>query len=593
MKFFTRKSFFTNLAIMFISVFLPYILFNILLTSLWSREIKNKTFETDTTILSLAAQTFDTVLSDTTQIMALLEFDSNFDSALDSLNRSDTKISATHVLYLNSIWSNTSRVLLSKPYVKSAYLYLEKQPNIVFTNEGVRNIENLRETSWISAYRNQEPAISLWAESLKSNPNDPGNQTESIFLFRRVPILQWDTSNEGVMVVCLDRKYFDSLLSNFPMIDTKNIYILDDKNTQIYANSNSFAETYVSLDDISIAKSQRIVKSTPDGQFLVSVVNSKHFNWTYISAVPLSIVLKQLNVMIGTAIVFSCISLALCLFLSLFITISNYRPVKLMLRMINDYNEHNTIHQVEALSRDEYGYIIYNLLQTLIQKQEVEKKLSEEIILQKESSLLALQSQINPHFLYNTLETINWEAINQLGPDNSISKILLCMASNLRYITTNNCTLVTLKEDLNHLHNYIAIHEMMNADRIAFSFRIDPAALSTKIYKLLIQPLVENAIIHGMHNTKSGGQIRICIANQNGLLKVRVVDNGCGISREQLEEIRTQLSCSSFSGGEHLGLYNIDHRIKLKYGNKFGLQLKSKVNFGTVICFSLPLEKTV
>ncbi len=589
MKYFTKRSFITNLGIMFLCVVVPYIVSSVLFTNLWITETKDKAYESDTTMLSLAAQSFDNLLSDTTQIMALLEFDSNFTAALESLDRADTKISATHILYLNNVWSNTSRALLAKPYVKSAYLYLEKRPDIVFTNEGVRNIDNIRETSWINAYRDQDPNIKLWADRLVEDRSSTKNQAESIFLFRRVPILQWETTNEGVMVVSLDRKYFDSMFSNFLMINEKNIYILDDQNTQIYSNTISNAETYVSFNDIRVADSQRMVKSTSEEDFLVSIVNSRYFNWTYISAVPLSIVLKQLNGMINTTVIFSCISLSVCLFLTLFVTINNYRPVKLMLHMINEYNEHNTIHHVKASLNNEYGYIIYNLLQTFIKKQEIEKKLSEEIALQKESSLLALQSQINPHFLYNLLETINWEAIDLLGEGNTISKILLSMASNLRYITTNSYTPVTIQEDLDNLKKYIAIYQMMDPDRISFTFRIDPTILSIKVHKLLIQPLVENAINHGMSNTKAGGKIRISIKRVKGSLLAKVTDNGRGISKDKLEMLRNQLKDSSFPNNDHLGLKNVDDRLKLKYG-QLGLKLRSKPQLGTVVYFLLPVN---
>ncbi len=582
MKYFTKRSFITNLGIMFLCVVVPYVVSSFFLTYLWIDKTKDQAYESDTTMLSLAAQSCDNLLSDTTQIMALLEFDSNFTTALDSLNQADTKISATHLLYLNNVWNNTSRALLAKPYVKSAYLYLEKRPDIVFTNEGVRKIDNLRETSWIEAYQNQDPNINIWADSLGEN---------TIFLFRRVPILQWENTNKGVMVVSFDRKYFDSMFSNFLMINEKDIYILDDQNTQIYSNTSSNAETYVSFDDIRVADTQRMVKSTSKEDFLVSIVNSRYFNWTYISAVPLSIVLSQLNGMIKTTVVFSCILLSVCLFLTLFVTINNYRPVKLMLHMINEYNEHNTIHHVKASLNNEYGYIIYNLLQTFIKKQEVEKKLSEEIALQKESSLLALQSQINPHFLYNLLETINWEAIDLLGEGNTISKILLSMASNLRYITTNSYTPVTIREDLDNLKTYIAIYQMMDPDRISFTFRVDPSLLSIKVHKLLIQPLVENAINHGMSDTKEGGRIRISIKKVKGFLLAKVTDNGRGISKERLEILRSQLKDSAFPNNEHLGLKNVDDRLKLKYGTQFGLKLRSKPGKGTVVYFVLPINE--
>ena len=108
--------------------------------------------------------------------------------------------------------------------------------------------------------------------------------------------------------------------------------------------------------------------------------------------------------------------------------------------------------------------------------------------------MLALQSRINPHFLYNTLDAINWESIDQLGIGNSISKMLLCLSSNLRYITRKTDRFVTLQEELDNLQQYIALHELSTSNNISFEIDADEHLLDRSVPVLLLQPLVENAV---------------------------------------------------------------------------------------------------
>ena len=145
-----------------------------------------------------------------------------------------------------------------------------------------------------------------------------------------------------------------------------------------------------------------------------------------------------------------------------------------------------------------------------------------------------MQAQINPHFLYNTLEVINWEAIDLLGAGNNISQMLLCLSSNLRYITQKNGHLVALREELDNLAKYITLQKLFTDDKISFSFRIDNQLLESKVPKLILQPLVENALTHGLSNA-SCGIVRICIQERCGGVRIKVLDNGKGFSPEKLK----------------------------------------------------------
>jgi two-component system sensor histidine kinase YesM len=227
------------------------------------------------------------------------------------------------------------------------------------------------------------------------------------------------------------------------------------------------------------------------------------------------------------------------------------------------------------------------LIQTFIAKQEADQKLAAEKLLRKESSLLALQSQINPHFLYNTLDAINWESIDQLGIGNPISKMLLCLSSNLRYITRKTDRLVSLQEELNNLEQYITLHKLSTSNKVSFDIDVDKQLLDRSVPVLLLQPLVENAINHGLSNTPDGF-VKIRIAESNDKLLIEIQDNGCGFTSKRLQEIQTMLDSGELTGNDSLGIKNVDGRLKLLYGPECGLHIQSAPDCGCCIQILLP-----
>jgi len=568
---------------------MPIIMLNIYNFVYWSDYIKDDEIEKDTKFLSLAGQSFDTVLNDITQVVSLLEFDQLLLSAMEGLVESNGQISPTKYMYLSSVWGSTSRTLMAKPYIRSAYFYIENAKNFVFTTEGIRNIQDLADQSWLHSYNNQSKDIVYWTEVRDVELSVPSDtKSEVVSLFRKFPFLQGQEQSKGVIVVNLESKYFDSLVSNIPGIKYKKVYILDDKYSTIYKNCTDPFDTYIDVGDISDLNNKNIIKKVKNEEYLISSVQSNSFDWIYISIVPTKSLLSRLDSMTRVNNMVCLLSLVICIILSIFYTLKTYRPVKSMVNIITQYNSGKDISNFASSKDDEYGYIIFNMIKTFIDKNEFQNKLAEEKLLQNETQLCALQTQINPHFLYNILEILNWESIDLLGKDNTISEILIHLAGNLRYVTNYSNILVTIEEDTSHLKSYVYMLEILNQDRIKFLFNIDSDIKECKTMKLLIQPLVENAVIHGLSNSQAGGKVKISVKGKGSMVAISVVDNGCGMTKYKLLELREELSSKSLFDSQSLGLKNINQRIKLKFGEQYGISVSSKANFGTAIHISFP-----
>ena len=221
-------------------------------------------------------------------------------------------------------------------------------------------------------------------------------------------------------------------------------------------------------------------------------------------------------------------------------------------------------------------------------------KLREEQLIgdKKEMQFKMLASQINPHFLYNTLETIRMQAVRREEPE--IADSILLLSRTLRYVLGNiETTLVPLAKELEYTKTWLEIEKLRFGDRISYDFyldpEIDPAAIL--VIPMLLQPVAENAIIHGIETIKDKGHISFIIEQSGQDLIFLVRDNGRGISEEELEAVRERISDPEGKPGKSIGLNNISRRIRNYYGEEYGLEISSEPMKGTRVTIRIPVKR--
>lgn len=206
----------------------------------------------------------------------------------------------------------------------------------------------------------------------------------------------------------------------------------------------------------------------------------------------------------------------------------------------------------------------------------------------KKSELRVLQAQVTPHFLYNTLDAIVWLA--EARKNSEVIAITRALSDFYRISLSDGHDWITVAQEEEHLRGYLTIQKIRYRDILDYDIRIDPTLKNEMILKLSIQPLVENALYHGIKNRRGGGSITIDVRRQEGSLYVHVSDNGIGMAPERLRNLRDMLSGKEPSADSGFGLYSVDQRIKLYYDQPQGLKVDSALGQGTAISFSVPLN---
>lgn len=213
-----------------------------------------------------------------------------------------------------------------------------------------------------------------------------------------------------------------------------------------------------------------------------------------------------------------------------------------------------------------------------------QQKLYEMELLNQKISLMALQNQTNPHFLYNTLECIRSIAVAYGCKE--ISVISVSLSKIFRY-SVRGKDIVTFREELDAVKEYMKIIAIRFPDRIDAEYDIDETLLDKPCYKMIIQPIVENAVSHGVEKVSQKGRIVISV-HCDGDIFVRVSDNGAGMSREKLAEVTASLAAADDGDNSHIGLRNVNRRIELHYGKPYGVSVESSEGVGTDVTIRLP-----
>lgn len=239
-----------------------------------------------------------------------------------------------------------------------------------------------------------------------------------------------------------------------------------------------------------------------------------------------------------------------------------------------------------ALVEEAFNEMIHRVTKLIARIQQEERELYEMSVKQRKSELRALEAQINPHFIYNTLDSINWMAIEK--NEDEISSMLKTLADIMRYSTSGIETAVPLHVEVEYLRKYLELQRVRFNRSFNYHLNIDDAADDFPVYKLFCQPFIENAIIHGLGGCRGTGLLTVVIRRDGPYIFVSIKDNGLGISPDILDEILTNLDMDDPNMG--IGIHNAYHRMKIYYGSRFGsfhIESGDKHPKGTAISFKL------
>jgi two-component system, sensor histidine kinase YesM len=320
--------------------------------------------------------------------------------------------------------------------------------------------------------------------------------------------------------------------------------------------------------------------------------SNSQVNWKIIQYISYDSIYSGSKENIKFYLAFLFILLSVAVVVSYLFSIEISKPItKLHVAMQGVHRGDFRLVEGENKRKDELGFLVKSYNEMCTRLQESIKKQYVAQMNKKQIELKMLQAQINPHFLYNTLNLIS--SIAEFENIEEISTISNCLSDLFRY-NIKGREIVKLKEELEQVENYIYIQKMRFPNKFEIKYDIEPDLYEVSILKFLIQPIVENAIYHGLERKRNQGLLEITIKRADNNLKINIRDNGGGMTEEKMNSLNNKLRNSSnyFILGdkkESIGLQNVHYRIQDYYGEEYGIEVVSEVNYGTDVKISIPL----
>lgn len=406
--------------------------------------------------------------------------------------------------------------------------------------------------------------------------------------------IRYNRESVGVVMVDLDYEFIKKTYGVKPTTDSM-LYVLDEQDGYVYQSESEESPDALPLDMVvqinqSMKGRNDAVEQTIHGRSYIVVSRySEYTGWSTIALVPLDSLLTEStrirNLLAEVSIIVFIVILIVSHQISSRTTL-NIRRLKYMMSRVKDGNL--SFHKTEIKTKDEVG----QLYQVFIGMVEELKSLLEGIRMtekkKREAELTALQAQVRPHFLYNSLNTIKYLA--KLNGVPNIEEVSGSLIELMRGLLGNSNEFLTLQDELDYVNSYVSIVKYKYLEPIQVLTQIeDESLLQCKVLKLMLQPLVENAIMHGIGPTENGGQVLIRVYAEDQDVLIEVIDNGKGMAQEQVAELIGSLERNDASSRfSSMGIRNAHERIVRMFGEPYGLSLHSELGLYTKVGIRFP-----
>ncbi len=392
----------------------------------------------------------------------------------------------------------------------------------------------------------------------------------------------------GVMVIDLNYKYIENICENAQLGKNGYIYVIGNDKNIIYHPQQQLIYSGIKSELVEeMLKLDNTQTYLSDGS--TDKIYTKNYSsltgWSAVGVVNTSELIKNKSSIINFYVCLAGIAIIFASLIAMIISKAITRPVKILENTMHKVEEGDFSIQSKIVLNNEIGHLS-KTFNVMISK--IKLLMEDAVFIEKEkrkNEIKALQAQINPHFLYNTLDTIIWMSAG--GKNEEVVEVTSALARLFRTSISEGDNVVPLAVEIENIRSYLTIQKMRYKDKLSYRVEIPDELLNLKTPKLILQPIVENAVYHGIKMSPTGGEIRIGAAVSEKGLTVTVEDNGVGMSPEQIAQLFT--ADNHNHAGMGIGVINVNNRIKLCFGDEYGLFYHSREGKGTRVDIFLPI----
>lgn len=572
--------------VLFIQILIPLVLIGFLSYKNSESIIKENSTDYSRDILNMIQLRLGDYLENLTKISQDLLYEEKIYDVLKS--STDIEDPLKRFEFEDTVNSHLKMVVISRPEIRSLCIFAN-DGKIYYQDDNTKEAglkEEIPYFDMIEEARRQKgkPTIHVVSEN---------KRVKNIYLVRQIN--DRDSFKElGLLVMHIKKELLDEVYQGLTG-NLQNIIILSADKELIASRDYEDLAIYSGvLNKIDGDIGEKIEEES--GVF-VSYITLKNIGWKIVAYVALDELYKDANTLRKNIIMLCLVVIVILTMLTLLIAVDIVKPINRLVNGMKKVQAGESNVRIQVDRQDELGFLNKAFNEMSSEIHHLVNWVYREQLTRKEAELKALQSQINPHFLFNTLEAINWMA--QLNNVPEISSTVSDLSDLMEASIGRDDRLITIKEEFSYADKYISLQKRRFGDRIELVKNIQPVVNGVKIPRLLIQPLIENAVYHGIERTRGKGVITLNAIEieKERCIDIEVIDNGAGMETEDLEQLNERLSLDNdtyFKGlsnkkSRSIGIENVNRRIKLFYGENYGLKIKSEVGKFTKVVVTIPI----
>ncbi|MFC5648587.1 sensor histidine kinase [Paenibacillus solisilvae] len=405
--------------------------------------------------------------------------------------------------------------------------------------------------------------------------------------------------DNGVILIDLSMESLENIVKKAKLSETTGVLLLNEEGRMMFAGKAS-----PHIDELQPSLLRQMSRA-PNGSFDVEIAGNRYLlsystlevtGWKSVTLTPYSELNKSGKSMLAVYLLLAVAALALAVLMAYLLSKKIFLPIQHLKKGIVQVKQGNFNVMLEPTTQDELGQLVFSFNGMVDTIKRLIAENYEEQFARKNAEFKYLQSQINPHFIYNTLQIVSGMAAVHKVPE--IGTVTKSLAKMLRYGINMQQSTVPVRDEIENVVCYMGIQKLRFRGYFDYDLDIDEQIYSYSVVKLILQPIVENSITHGLEEKENGGRVRLSGRVDNGELRLEVYDNGIGMTPEEIERVLTSVydpdrEVARLSrSGHSIGLRNIHARIRLMYGAPYGLELDSRKNEWTRVIIRLPIRES-
>ncbi len=578
-----RTSLIVSFSVLILSALLVFLFVSLNYTQ---DRILNNSISYTTQIIDLINHDIDSYIDYMENISLLV---SNNNDVQQYLFAQTTSPEQQKTLY-GRIQAQFKTVIESRSDISNIVVFSNSGRSIVNTgNEVLNEYISLYDLEWAMEAIKRDDGTSLSSSHVQ---NMIRNKYQWVVTLSRAIRNPYTNERAGLFFIDLNYDIISDLCENNSMGDMGYIYILDEEGNVIYHPQQQLIYSGLKeerIQEVLKSDSRYFVTNEGDHSRLYTISKSEKTGWTVVGVAYTAELMKgkeetQLIYLLTTGIL-----LAVAVIIAIVMSSTITKPIKVLKDSMKEVEKGNfESANIELHSKNEIGSLSNSFN---VMTQEIQNLMEQNIVEQRQkrkSELKALQSQINPHFLYNTLDSIIWMA--EGGKTKEVVLMTSSLAKLMRQSFSNQAETVSIDKEIEYVRSYLTIQKMRYKDKLEFEISIDESIRHAEIVKLVLQPIVENAIYHGIKYKDEIGLIRIEGFEKDGKILIMIKDNGAGMDKETVEHILEEKKENYRSNG--VGIYNVHMRLQLYYGPDYGIKYESRLGAGTIVTVTIPVRQS-